>query len=134
VSRKNVEIVQRVTEAFAKGDLDTVFDFVSPTVEWDFSHADTWLEEQVFRGYGAIGKFFDSWFGEWDDYRFDVEEVIDAGDKTVVVVHDEGRSKTSGVKLERRHAEVWTVSEEKVVRVEAYDEKAQALEAVGLSA
>jgi ketosteroid isomerase-like protein len=128
-----VEIVRRVCQAFAERDLNTVFTFVSPEIEWDFSHADTWLEEQVYRGYNAIEEFFGKWVGEWDDYRFELEEVIDAGDRTVAVIRDEGRSKSGGVKLERRHAEVWTVREGQVIRIEPFDDKAHALEAAGLS-
>lgn len=118
MSQDNVEIVRQVCKAFAGGDLDTVFALVAPKVEWDFSHADTWLEEQVYRGYDAITEFFGKWAGEWDDYRFELEEVIDAGDKAVAIIRDEGRGKSSGIKLERRHAEVWTVREGKVVRID----------------
>jgi ketosteroid isomerase-like protein len=132
VSRENVEIVRRVCQAFAEGDLDTVYDLVAPDVEWDFSHADTWPEEQIYRGYDSIAEFFDKWVDGWEDYRFEVEDIIDAGDKAVAIVRDEGRGKSSGIRLERRHAEVWTFREGKVVRIEPFDDRAEALEAVGL--
>jgi ketosteroid isomerase-like protein len=132
VSRENVEIVRRVCEAFAGGDLDTVFALVAPEIEWDFSHVDTWLEERVYRGYDGVAEFFGIWTGEWEDYRFEVEEVVDAGDKAVAIIRDEGRGKSSGIKLERRHAEVWTIREGRVVRIEPFDDKAEALEAVRL--
>jgi ketosteroid isomerase-like protein len=132
MSQENVEIVRRVSDAFARGDLPTVFTLVAPEIEWDFSHADTWLEERVYRGYDAITEFFGKWIGEWEDYRFELEEVIDAGDKAVAVIHDEGRAKTSGVRLERRHAEVWTIRDGRVVRIEPFDRRSDALEAVGL--
>jgi uncharacterized protein len=132
MSQDNVEIVRRVSEAFAGGDLDTVFALVSPEIEWDFSHADTWLEEKTYRGYSGIAEFFSKWVGEWDDYRFEVEEVIDAGDRAVAIVRDEGRAKTSGVRLVRRHAEVWTFRDGRVVRIQPFDHKRDALEAVGL--
>jgi hypothetical protein len=133
MSQDNVDIVRRVCKAFAEGDPDTVFALVAPEIEWDFSHADTWLEEQVYRGYDAITEFFGKWVGEWEDYRFELEDVIDAGDKAVAIVRDEGRGKSSGIRLERRHAEVWTFRDGKVVRIEPFDEKTKALEAVGLS-
>jgi uncharacterized protein len=132
MTRANVEIVRRVADAFAAGDADTVFDLVSPEIEWGFSHADTWLEEKVYRGYEGIGEFFGKWVGEWEDYRFEVEEVIDAGDKAVAIIRDEGRGKSSGITLERRHAEVWTIHDGRVVKIEPFDDRAQALDAVGL--
>jgi ketosteroid isomerase-like protein len=133
MSQENVEIVRRVTEAFAAGDMETVFEWVAPEVEWDFSNAQTWVEEPVYRGYDGILQFFRKWTEEWEDYRFEFDEVIDAGDKAVVVVRDEGTSKSARIKLERRHAEVWTLRENRVVRIEPFDHKHQALEAVGLS-
>jgi uncharacterized protein len=133
MSQENVKIVRRVTGAFSAGDMDTVFEWVAPEIEWDFSNAQTWVEEPVYRGYDGIMKFFAKWIGEWEDYRFEFEEVIDAGDKVVVVVRDEGRSKGVGIKLERRHAEIWTIRDRRVVKIEPFDHKHQALEAVGLS-
>jgi ketosteroid isomerase-like protein len=133
MSQENVAIVRRVAEAFAAGDMETVFEWVAPEVEWDFSNAQTWVEEPVYRGYDGILQFFRKWTEEWEDYRFEFEEVIDAGDKAVVVVRDEGTSKSARIKLERRHAEVWTLRENRVVRIEPFDHKHQALEAVGLS-
>src|SRR3954453_5638344 len=109
MSQKNVEIVRRVSDAFAAGDMDTVFALVAPEIEWDFSNAETWFEEPVYRGYDGVLAFFGKWTGEWDEYRFEVEEIIDAGDKVVAVVRDEGTSKSAGIRLERRHAEVWTI-------------------------
>jgi uncharacterized protein len=132
MSQQNVEIVRRVSDAFAAGDSDTLFALVAPEIEWDFSHVDTWLEEKIYRGYDGIAEFFGKWVREWDDYSFEVEDIIDAGDRVVAIVRDEGRGKSSGIKLERRHAEVWTVRGGKVTRIEPYDEKAEALAAVGL--
>jgi ketosteroid isomerase-like protein len=132
VSQQNVEIVRQVSDAFASGDSDTLFALVAPEIEWDFSHVDTWLEEKIYRGYDGIGEFFGKWTGEWDDYRFEVEDIIDAGDRVVAIVRDEGRGKSSGIKLERQHAEVWTIRDGKVIRIEPYDHKAEALAAVGL--
>src|SRR2546421_7756755 len=100
MSQENVEIVRRVSDAFRAGDLDTVFTLVAPEIEWDFSNADTWLEEPIYRGYGGLLAFFSKWIGEWDDYSFEFEETIDAGDKVVAVVRDQGTSKRAGIRLE----------------------------------
>ena len=132
MSQENVEIVRRVSDAFASGDADTLFALVAPEIEWDFSHVDTWLEEKIYRGYDGIGEFFGKWTEDWDDYRFEVEDLLDAGDRVVAIVRDEGRGKSSGIKLDRQHAEVWTIRDGKVIRIEPYDHKAEALAAVGL--
>jgi ketosteroid isomerase-like protein len=131
MSDQTVQVVRAVTDAFARGDLETVFAAVAPEIEWDFTHTDQWPEQKIYRGYESVLEFFRAWTEEWDDYRFEVEEIIDAGDQAVAVVHDEGRGRRSGIPLERRHAELWTVEDGKVIRIELFDDKADALEAAG---
>ena len=132
MSRENVEVVRRVFEAFRAGNVERVLEMVDPAVEWDLSRAATWPERPVYRGYDDVSRFFAEWTGEWEDYEFDVEELLDAGQRVVAVVRDGGRSKKAGIKLERRHGEVWTLRDGKVVRVDLFDTKADALQAVGL--
>jgi ketosteroid isomerase-like protein len=49
-----------------------------------------------------------------------------------VVAHHQGRGRASGVKVETRFYEVYTLREGKVSRVDEYTERAEALEAAGL--
>ena len=132
MSQENVEIVRRVFEAFRAGDTERVLEMVDPAIEWDLSRAATWPERPVYRGYDDVLRFFAEWTGEWDDYEFDLEELLDAGERVVAVIRDGGRSKTAGIKLERRHSEVWTLRDGKVVRIDLFDTKAEALEALEL--
>jgi uncharacterized protein len=132
VSQENVEVVRSAFEAFRAGDMERVFGMVDPAIEWDLSRATTWPERPLYRGYNDVLLFFAEWTGEWDDYEFDLEELLDAGDRVVAVVRDGGRSKTAGIRLERRHSEVWTLRDGKIVRIDLFDTKAEALEAVGL--
>jgi uncharacterized protein len=131
VSEETVDIVRTVTDAFARGDLETAFASVAPEIEWDFTHTDQWPEQAVYRGYEEVLEFFRTWTEEWNDYRFEAEEIVAAGDKVVVVIRDEGMGRRSGVKLERTHAQLWTFRDAKVIRIELFDTKDEALEAAG---
>jgi uncharacterized protein len=132
MSRENVEVVRRVAEAFTRGDMASVVGAVDPSIEWDLSRAATWPEQRVYRGFEAVLEFFGEWSGSWEDYRFEVEEIVDAGEKVLVVVRDEGRSRATGITLERRRGEVWTLRDGKVVRIDLFDNRAEAVEAAGL--
>jgi ketosteroid isomerase-like protein len=72
------------------------------------------------------------YWGTWDEYRLDAEEAIDAGASIVLVLHEHGRGKGSGVPFQRDFAQVWTFHRGKVIRWELFPDKAEALEAVGL--
>jgi ketosteroid isomerase-like protein len=61
-----------------------------------------------------------------------VEETIDAGDRVVLSAHHRGRGRGSGIKVDARFYEVYTLREGKIVRVDEFTERAEALEAAGL--
>jgi ketosteroid isomerase-like protein len=64
---------------------------------------------------------------------YEPEEVIDAGDSVFVGLRQWGRGKGSGVPVEYRFFGVWTFRDGKVIRYKGFNERAEALEAVGLS-
>src|SRR5262249_1757597 len=69
----------------------------------------------------------------FEELKVTFEEIIDAGDQVVVVAHHEGRGQVSGVEVDSRYYEVYTVREGKVSRIDEYANRAEALEAAGLS-
>ena len=70
-----------------------------------------------------------------DDYRMAPEEFIDAGDDRVLVFSREGgRGRGSGAEvISQPTAHVWTIRNGKAVSLRSYWERADALEAVGMS-
>ena len=70
----------------------------------------------------------------WESFHGELEELIDAGDKVVSAVMMRGKGKGSGVDVEMRVFQVWTVRDSQVVRlVGGYRDRSEALEAAGLS-
>jgi ketosteroid isomerase-like protein len=86
----------------------------------------------VLVGRNALIDATRSYWGTWDDYHLDAEELIDAGSSVVGVVRERGRGKGGGIPFDRRWAQVWTFSRGRIIRMEAFSEKAEALEAAGL--
>jgi ketosteroid isomerase-like protein len=70
----------------------------------------------------------------WHGYRFEIEEARSAGDQVLVVARHHGRGRASGAEVERIAANVFSMRGTKIVRVELYGSRTEALEAVGLSA
>jgi ketosteroid isomerase-like protein len=69
-----------------------------------------------------------------DDWAIEVVDIHDAGDDRVVgVVRQRGRSKSSGVSVDMRYAQVFTIRDGKHVRMEMYNDPDEALKAVGLA-
>jgi ketosteroid isomerase-like protein len=106
--------------------------FLAPDVIYDISRYSA--GGGVFRGPEGVREGFREWTGAWEDYRIEILEVIDAGDdKVVVAARQAGKARGSGVPVEVVNAVVNTVRNDKIIRVDVYRNKSEALEAVGLS-
>jgi ketosteroid isomerase-like protein len=87
----------------------------------------------VFVGREAVIEMSRRFWGTFDDYQLDAEELIDSGSSVVAVVRERGRGKGSGAPFERRWAQIWTFRRGRIIRWELFPDRADALEVVGLS-
>ena len=69
----------------------------------------------------------------FEDLSFEPEKYLEApGGEIVVFIRARGRGRGSGVEIDNRIAWVWTYRDDKAVRAVMYEDRAEALEAVGL--
>ena len=87
----------------------------------------------VYRGTDQIVEFArDEMHEAWSEYHIDVEASIEAGDKVVLVYHEQLVSRLSGAPTERHAADVYEVKDGRIVSIRFYREPDEALESVGL--
>jgi ketosteroid isomerase-like protein len=132
MAQENVEIVKEFTSLFEKGDRDAWRDYFASDVVWDTS-ASSMPSAGVFSGHEGIERFFRDWLGTWRDFEIATREYLDAGDSVVVVFHQRGTGRESGVRIERDFFGVYDLKGSKVVRYRQYESREEALEAAGLS-
>jgi uncharacterized protein len=113
MSRENVEIVRQHLEAYLSGDNETALAAYDEEVEFDVSIRP---DGRVYRGPEGVAELMRTWTGTWEDFRMEVEEIIDAGDRVIVVDHQSGRGKGSGAPLDQQTFTVYTLREGKIVR------------------
>ncbi len=137
MSQENVEIVRRCAEAMNTRDLSdelppALLELIDPAVELDLSR--NVFNPDVYRGHSGLGRWRNAVIDVWESFHGELEELIDAGDKVVSAVMMRGKGKGSGVDVEMRVFQVWTVRDSKVVRlVGGYRDHCEALEAAGIS-
>ena len=136
MSQEDVEVVRRIYEASARRDAEAILTLYDPEVEWDGS-GHRWAEvmagEAKWKGHAALRRFFRAYYEVWEDFEFDIEELLDAGGKVVSVVTSRARGRSSGVVVEwSEQVAVWTIRDGRVVRVAWLPSREEALEAVGL--
>jgi ketosteroid isomerase-like protein len=125
-----VEIVRAIYECWERGDFRATADKVAPDFEWKQVHGV--VEPGSHVGADANRVALRSIFEVYEDFRVEAEEYVDAGDTIVVVVRAHGTARGSGLHIDQRLAQAWTVLDGIPARMEQYPSREDALEAVGL--
>jgi ketosteroid isomerase-like protein len=129
MSEENVERVRRGTES-----VDAFWGMLDEYVVWDLRNWPVTAGiDSVVVGRDAVIQASRRYWGAWDDYRMEIEEILDAGQSVVVVCREQARGKTSGVPVARQHAQLWTFRAGQIIRWESFRTTVEALEAAGLS-
>jgi ketosteroid isomerase-like protein len=120
MSEESVEIVRR----FLEGDVDEALALADPDIVWNP------IEELPTQGHDEVRESFARWKAEWDDYEVLPEEFEDRGDRVVATVRVRGRGRGSGIEIDARFYDLYTLRDGKIVRMDQFTERSQALEAV----
>jgi ketosteroid isomerase-like protein len=132
MSQENVEVVRRAFAAVQEGDFEGYMSALDPEIEWDGRRAVP--DTTVAHGHDAVRSACRRWFGAWeDDFEVQAEEIVElAPDIVLVVVHDVGTAKGTGITIDRRNFQLWEFRDGVTVRLRAFLDRDEALEAVGL--
>jgi len=136
MSQENVETVRRLFAAFQgvhvgnfDRRLDEVREIFDPEVEW-VAAPHSLLASEEYRGYDGVRRFWTRFLSAWDEYGVQVEELIGAGDQVVAVMRLTGR--TNELEVDEARSSLLTLRDGRIVRIEPFASKAEALEAAGL--
>jgi ketosteroid isomerase-like protein len=131
MSQENVEIV-RTVYADPLGITAAASDKFAPDAEFDFSAA--YPDQPILKGGEELRRFRET--GPWSGspIHFEPERYFDVDEERVLVfVRVSVTGRGSGAQVEIRAAHEFTIREELVVRFKVYGDRAEALEAAGLS-
>lgn len=110
-------------------ELEEVFGHLDPEAEWD------WLfSPETFRGREQLLRAVADWLETVGDWRIEIEELIDGSQNRVLLIgRVVARGKSSGAPILQPIFVAVTVRNGKGARIEDHTERANALEAAGLS-
>jgi ketosteroid isomerase-like protein len=129
MSEENVERVRESYE-FVDREHEPDFDLLHPDIQWH-TRADL-PDTATHRGHDGAATLLAGWFGAFDELHVDVEELIDAGDRVVVVLRLHGRARGSAHEVDMSEAHVLTMRDGKVTELHECQTRAEALKVVGL--
>ena len=84
MSQANVNVVERIYEAFGRGDIPAVFEHFDPNIEWIAAENSPAAPGSPCRGLEAVRDgVFARIVSLFDGFTIRVDELLDAGDKVV---------------------------------------------------
>jgi ketosteroid isomerase-like protein len=131
MSRENVELVRKLLDVYNERTFAENSDLIDPDVVWDMSRVQL-PDGDSYTGRSEFRSFVEAWEEGFASEHMEAQEIVDAGERVVVMVHHRGRGKSSGIETEQKFAMVWTLRDGRAARMDVYPTRAEALEAVGL--
>jgi ketosteroid isomerase-like protein len=130
MSQENVEIVRAVYERWSEGDFRAHVYLLDPHVVLvlgpDFPNAG------MHSGIEAVAAYTRDLLEPWTHFTMEAEELVGAGDSVLVGVHQRGVGIGSGVPTVLHYFTLWTFRGSKVIHLESFRGRTEALEAAGL--
>jgi len=128
MSQANVEIVRRLNEAFAVGDIDAFVAAHHPDAE-----ARNRRSQIVgpYRGHAGIRRMAEETFEMAPDFEIQIDEIRDCGSRVLVLGRQRGT--VGGVPVDELLAEFFEIEAGKVARTEDFPTVEDALNAAGRS-
>jgi ketosteroid isomerase-like protein len=133
MSEENVEIVRRVVEAFNDGG-------IASEVTLSFFDAAAVFEEPpeqpapgVAHGREEVSRMFTQFDDAWEEHHSRPDEIRKIDDERVLLLSLEHFRGRDGIEIDQPSGTLFTLRGGKIVRMQAFWDRATALEAAGLS-
>jgi ketosteroid isomerase-like protein len=127
VSAENVEIVRRAHELLNAGNIDELLTLCDTEFRLDMS--DRIFNPEVYEGHDGIRRFYAEVRDVWEQYVWELEELIERDDNIVAMLRTTGTGRGSGAEVERETAMVWSLRDGCAVALRFFRNRADALSA-----
>ena len=126
---RNIELVRRLWERFGEGDI--ALELFAENVQ--VSDHDI-PESGTYDGRDGVVRWLEDWGSVWSEWSVETKEFTDAGGDKVVAVFDlTATGKGSGVELTREDAIVHELRDGRILRLDYFNNRAQALAFAGVT-
>jgi ketosteroid isomerase-like protein len=118
---QNLVIIRDLYGAFTQGDLETAMTNWAPEISWNVAENHPFAAGNPYIGAETIvSKLLSEMGAKMPDVAIQVSEMLDAGDKIVVLGRYQGPVKATGKSIDAQMAHVWTLKDGKIVHFQQY--------------
>jgi ketosteroid isomerase-like protein len=111
-------VLRRTYEALVRRDLAVLDELADPDFEMDLT--ERVLNPATYRGAEGMLRFLGEIDELWASMDIDVERVLESGDEVLAVLMVTLTGRGSGVEMESRIAQRWTLRDGKLLRMKLY--------------
>jgi ketosteroid isomerase-like protein len=129
-SQEKVEIVRAVYKPWSEGDFGARVDLFDDHLV--FVPGAGSGDDGAYLGTEAIAAYTRGRLEPWARLTVEAEEIVPAGDSVLVRVHQRGVRTAVRVPWKMRYFQLWSFRGDKVIRLESFRKRVEALEAAGL--
>jgi ketosteroid isomerase-like protein len=132
VSRQDLEVVRSMLDTLNESGVEAAMDQIHPDFE-GVTPPELSPEPDTYRGHEGIRRYFAGFEGVMDEVRWEADELMEAPNERVVAgIRLLTRSVATELELELPVWQVCTVRDGKVLRIEGFAKREDALRAAGL--
>jgi ketosteroid isomerase-like protein len=128
VPNDDVDVVRRAIDAWNRRDLEAALELTHPQCESRSVQA-----TETAYGREGVAATFRDWFEAFEDFQMEPEDFIVSGDRILVPMRQRARGEGSGLQIDERFYQLYTVRDGMIIRFDEYSDEEQALQAAGLS-
>jgi ketosteroid isomerase-like protein len=131
MSQENVETVQGMYGAFAKGDVPAVIATMDPEIEWNEAENFPYADGNPYIGPNAVVEgVFTRLATEWENWNLAIDHILDAGDIVVACGRYQAKNKTTGKEINAQFAHFWGLRGGKATKFQQYADTEQVTQAM----
>jgi ketosteroid isomerase-like protein len=128
-----VELIRATCATWSRGDLDATLDLIADDARWEPSGKFIG-SGQTYEGHEGVKRFWALFREPWQDISMEPVEFTKIDDSRVLTrTRFRGVGSASGIVTETELFAVWGIEGGKVTSYQSFGERADALQAVGLS-
>ena len=128
-----VRIVRQGYATANRRDFDVTIRAYDPRYEYHPEQVALPDSDPVYYGHDGFHKFWRQLLEAFDDVRLDPKEILDLGDRVLMTTQMSGHGTGSGVSINQQLFQLMTFRRGVIVRQVDFQDRAQALEAAGMS-
>ena len=123
------DVVREIIESLNRGDVDGMLARMHPDFEW--RPLESSPAARVCRGHEQVRSYVEDWLSTFDSLRVDLDDPTEVAGRVIAPVSGHGRGRASGLALETRFCQVWTVRDGTALAMQEYATREDALDAIG---